>query len=106
MSSPSARALSAGPQMSASSAPPMMNGASCTAISDVRPASEPTAQKRNWSSVATSSSKIALDSDPSRVAIAAPARHSLIGVAPSRPSDPIPYTAIAAAAAPPNANHT
>ena len=35
-----------------------MNGATCAAIVRSRPASEPTAQNRNWSSVSTSSSRI------------------------------------------------
>ena len=83
-----------------------MNGATLAAMSAVRPASEPTAQKRNWSSVATSISRIAVVIEPSIAVRAAPARASFTGVAPSRPSDPSPYTTTDARAAPANANQT
>ena len=65
-----------------------MNGATLAAIVAVRPASEPTAQKRNWSSVSTSISRMAVVIEPSSAVSAAPARASLTGVAPSRPSEP------------------
>ena len=83
-----------------------MNGANCAAISPSRPASDPTAQNRNWSNVATSTSRIAVVIDPRNAVIAAPASASFTGVAPSRPSDPKPYTTTDVTAAPANANHT
>ena len=50
------------------------------------PPSEPTVQKRNWSSVATSSSRIAVRVKANSSAVSgAPARASCTGVAPSRP---------------------
>ena len=87
-SSPSASAFSVRPDTSAMTAPTTMNGATWRAIVPSRPASEPTAQNRNWSSVLTSSSRIADVIDARNAVIAAPARASFTGVAPSRPSDP------------------
>ena len=72
-----------------------------------RPASEPTAQNRNWSSVATSSSRIAVVIEPSSAVIAAPASASFTGVAPSRPDRPEDVDdRPAASAAPAKANQT
>ncbi len=86
--------------------PTTTNGASCHAMLRSRPAREPTAQKRNWSSVRTSSSRIAVVRDPTAEVMAAPARASLTGVAPSRPSDPSAYTTTAVTAAPAKENQT
>ena len=49
---------------------------------------------------------IAVVYDVSPAVIAAPARASLTGVAPSRPSEPTAYTSTVASAAPTNANQT
>ena len=84
----------------------MTNGATLTAIVDVRPASDPTIQKRNWSRVLTSTRRIAVVIEPIRAVSAAPASASLTGVAPSRPSEPSEYTTTEATAAPAKANHT
>ena len=69
--------------------PMTMNGATCAATSAARPASEPTTQNRNWSSVSASSSRTAVVNEPRRAVMAAPARASLTGVAPPRPSEPM-----------------
>ncbi len=81
--------MSAGAHASAITAPTSTNGAIWAAISAVRPASEPTAQNRKRSSVATSINRIAVVTDPRNTLIAAPASESLTGVAPRGPSEPI-----------------
>ena len=55
-----------------------------------RQASEPTCQKRSWSSVLGLISRIALTTDISAALTAAPASASLTGVAPSRPMAAMP----------------
>ena len=75
-------------------------------MSPSRPAIEPTAQNRNWSSVSVSSNRIADVNEPSSADSAAPASAILTGVAPVRPADPSPYTTSEATSAPANENHT
>src|SRR4051794_21223035 len=87
-SSPSDIAFSTRPQNSDSTIPTRMNGATCAATSEPRPANDPTDQNRNWSNVSTSPISTAVVNDPSIAVSAAPASASFTGVAPSRPSDP------------------
>ena len=63
-------------------------GATCRARSPSRPAIEPTAQNRYWSSVSVSNSRIADVNEPSNADSAAPASAIFTGVAPVRPVDP------------------
>ncbi len=85
-SSPSASAFNGRASASASSAPAIRNGATWASVSESRPASEPTHQKRHVSNASLSSSVIACVSASSAAVIAVPASASRTGVAPPRPA--------------------
>ena len=65
-----------------------MNGATCQAISEPRPASAPTCQNRKESSVAVSLTTMARTIANSSADSAAPASARVTGVAPPRPAAP------------------
>ncbi len=86
-SSPIASAFRLRPETSAIASPAAITGATAVTTPVSRPASEPTIQNRNWSSVCASKTSTALVSDTSSAVRTAPARARLTGLA-SRPVPP------------------
>ena len=106
VSSPRARPLRTRPKASDATRPTARNGATPARIGAYRPASEPTCQNRSSFRVSMWVSTIPVVTEASPAVTAAPARASLTGVAPSRPSDATAYTSTIAAIAPAKANQT
>src|SRR4029078_2510097 len=102
--SPSASGFSGRAVGMASTVAISANGAMSRTTDMSRPASEPTTQKRNWSSVWLSVNRIDVVNAVNNAAGAMPASARRTGAAEWRPMLPSPYTSTEATAAPANAN--
>jgi len=99
-SSPSARAFKDGARHTESRNPTAMNGKISRTLSVVARPILPTVQKRKFCMTASFGSMMVLTKEPSVIATADPDSASFSGVAPSFPSEAMPYTSRVVSSAP------